>query len=170
MEHGHWIDSLLEEMEAAWIAADEAGLRPERREAAVKSIIRKYFCVGMPKSDAYRLLRQLKNHGFEIAECRHEGVRAWPDGELTPYPDEQTRSRLQRQILSGFGRITAVKPYQTSRSPFVKGSGITMMVGDRMEGVVSVRGVIWLNTAATVEDCAQNLDDRDCTRSLDDVN
>lgn len=145
MKERNWIDDMLDEMEAAWVMAEQTSLRTERREAVVKLIVRKHFHPGMPKVEAFRLLGELKANGFEIGECRHEGARNWPDGKLKEYPDPQTRQKLQRQILSGFSRITAVKKYGVASLANLRGGGITMMVGDRMEGIVSVKGVVWVN-------------------------
>lgn len=74
-------------------------------------IVQKYFHVGMKAEEVFRLLRQLKDDGFEVAEYRRDGARIWPDGELKPYLNEEIRQNIQRRYQNDVSGYIATKDY-----------------------------------------------------------
>ena len=103
-------DPMIKEMEAAYATVGELkDSTHEKRVEATSRAVQKYFPTGMKKEEAFKLLRQLKEQGFEIGEYRHEGARNWPDGELKPYLYEETRRNLQQQIPKRRERIQCDK-------------------------------------------------------------
>ena len=109
-------DQMIKEMEIAYATMpqkkeDTPDERTEKREEAISRAVQKYFPAGMKAEEAFKLLHQLKEEGFEVSEWRHEGARNWPDGEFKPYLDEATRRNLQRQIPKGASRFHANKQY-----------------------------------------------------------
>jgi hypothetical protein len=142
-----WIDQMLAEMEIAWVEADRASLRQEGRDAAVTAVAQKYFRPGMPKAEAFNLLRDMKAQGFHIGEYRHEEARDWPDGEMKPYLYEETKRNLQRRIPPGTSSITARKEeYGRERLIISKGAALTLVLDDKDTNVRNVEARIWANS------------------------
>jgi hypothetical protein len=125
VEDKTWIDKMLSEMETAWINADKAGGGQEGRDTAVTAVAKKYFQSGMPKEDAFKLLRELRNCDYEVNESRYEGTRSWPDGEFrspwapstNPHADEATIRNVQRYHLKlkGISLFSVGKMYGRER-------------------------------------------------------
>ncbi len=113
VEDKTWIDKMLLDVGLAFAEADKAGLGQEGRDAAMIKAAQRYFPVGMRKEDAFVLLHEMKNNGFDISEYRHEGARKWPSGELRPYMDEATRRNLQRQYPPGVSEVIAVRTWRS---------------------------------------------------------
>jgi hypothetical protein len=145
-------DPMIEDMEIAYKTIGETkGSTHEKRAEAVSRAVQKYFPPGMPEKDAFKLLGQLKEQGFDVGEYRHEGARNWPNGELKPYLDEATRRNLQRQIPKGVSRFSALKEYKTGFSAqtllFTKHAAISFSVVDgsgvisESKGTISVSGI-----------------------------
>ena len=88
---------MINEMEVAHANLELNGTH-EKRVKATSRVVRKYFPPGMKSEEAFKLLRQLKQQGFDVSEYRHEGARNWPDGELKFYLDDATKRNLQQQI------------------------------------------------------------------------
>jgi len=92
-------------------------------------------------------LSELKAQGFDIGEYRHDGARNWPDGEIKPYLDQETKRSFQRQIPPGTGSITARKDgYGRERLIISKGVVITMIVDDKETVVKNVEARIWASS------------------------
>lgn len=142
-----WVDEMLHEMEVAWVDADKAHLGQDGRNAAVTAVVQKHFRPGMAKIDAFGLLRELKEQGFNIGEYRHEGARDWPDGEIKPYLDEDTRRNLQSQIPPGVSRITARKQYGRVNFVVLKHGGVTVIVHDKENFIISSYGSLGSTSA-----------------------
>jgi hypothetical protein len=113
VEDKTWIDKMLSDIGLVFAEADKAGLGQEGRDAAMVKAAHRYFQIDMRKEDAFVLLYEMKNNGFDISEYRHEGVRKWPGGELRPYVDEATRRNLQRQYLPGVSVVISVRTWQS---------------------------------------------------------
>jgi hypothetical protein len=96
---------IIKEMEAA-LATSSANTHEERDEAASR-VVRRYFPPGMKSEEAFKLLRQLREQGFDISENRRESARDWPDGELKPYRD----GFIQRHYPKGVSVYVAEKQY-----------------------------------------------------------
>jgi len=141
-----WPEKMISEMEAAWIKADNAGGRQEDRAKAVNQVVQTYFRPGMPKADAFDMLMRLKEQGFNIGEYRHEGARNWPDGDLKPYLDEQTKKNLENQIPPGISRISASKQHGKSNFLIYKHIGITLITRDHDDVILSSDGAIGLSS------------------------
>lgn len=109
----NWIDNMITDVETAFMEADKAGLWQEGRDAAMAREAHKYFPVGMRKGDAFVLLQEMQNNGFDITEYRYEGSRVWSGGELRPYRDEATRRNLQRQYPLGISEVVAIRRWQS---------------------------------------------------------
>lgn len=146
VEDTTWIDKMLAEMESAWGEADNTGRGHEGRKSAVTAVAKSYFRPGMPKQEAFNLLKELELQGFDIGEYRHDGARDWPNGELKPYTDHATKISLQRQIPQGVSRITATKEYGRVRLIITKHVGITLVVNDRDPGIADVEASVWTNS------------------------
>ena len=113
VEDKRWINKMLTEVGIAIAEADRAGLGQEARDASMIKAAHKYFPVGMRKEDAFVLLHEMKNSGFEISEYRYEGAREWPIGQLMPYTDEATRRHLQRRYPPGVSKVTAIRKWRS---------------------------------------------------------
>lgn len=147
VEDKTWIDKMLSEMETAWIEADKAGGGQDGRDAAVTAVARTYFRPGMPMTEAFELLNQLKSQEFEIYEYRHEGTRTWPNGELKPYADESRKKKFEREIAPGTSRFT-VRNDQYGRERLIITKGVAMRITfDVMkEIVINVEANIWASS------------------------
>ena len=55
----------------------------------------------------------IKDQGFIINEYHHEGARNWPDGELKPYLDEDTKRNMQNRYATGVIKYVAKKSYDS---------------------------------------------------------
>lgn len=105
-------DPMIQEMEAAYATAmRKDGDTHEERKAAATHAVQKYFRPGMKAEEAFKLLRQMKDDGFEITEYRHEGARVWPDGELKPFLGEVGKLTYQRRHPKGASDFIAQKQY-----------------------------------------------------------
>lgn len=113
VEDKTWIDKMLSDVDLAFAEANKAGLGQDGRVAAMVKATHRYFPSGMRKEDAFVLLREMKNSGFDISEYRHEGARKWPSGELRPYMDETTRRNLQKRYPPGVSEIIAVRTWRS---------------------------------------------------------
>ncbi len=113
VEDKTWIDKMLSDVDLAFAEADKAGLDQEGRDAAMIKAAHRYFPPGMRKEDAFVLLHEMKNNGFDISEYRHEGAREWPSGELRPYMDEVTRRNLHRQYPPGVSEVIAIRKWRS---------------------------------------------------------
>lgn len=135
-------DPMIEEMEAAYRGVSQKkGDTHQDRDAAVSAVLHKYFPPGMKTEDAFKLLRQLKERGFDVSEYRHEGARIWPDGELKPYLYEETRRNMQQQIPKGVSRFHAEKKYGTQITALAtKHVYISFRVGDGSGVITEVKG------------------------------
>ncbi len=139
-------DPMINDMETAYtIATQKSGDTHAERKAAVTQAVRKYFPEGMKTEDAFRLLRRLKEEGFEIGEYRHEGARVWPDGELRPYLDEATRRNLQNQYPKGLSKFTAKKQYGRHLLVVTKHAVVSFHVIDGSGEISDVEADIWLS-------------------------
>lgn len=146
VEDKTWIDKMLSEMETAWIEADKAGGGQNGRDTAVTAVAKKYFQPGMLKEDAFKLLRELRNCGYEINESRYEGTRIWPDGEFkspwtpstNPHADEATIRNVQRyhSKLKGTSLFSVGKMYGRERVIIKKTVAISFKIADDT-GVIS---------------------------------
>lgn len=147
---------MIMEMESAWIQADKSGLGQEGRDAAVTAVAEKYFRPGMPKDEALKLLRELKNYDFEIDESRHEGTRAWPNGEFrspwvpstNPHADEATTRNVQNyhSKLKGLSHFSAHKEYGTVRLIIFKHAALSFRIADSTAVTGDVEAAIWTNS------------------------
>lgn len=137
-------DPIIKEMEAAYAeATHKKGDTHEERKAAVTQAVQKYFRPGMKTDDAFKLLRQLKEHGFEIKEYRYEGARVWPDGELKPFLGEVGKLTYQRHHPKGVSRFIAIhdKTRFTIQTLFVtRRAAINFRVEDGSEVIADVEG------------------------------
>jgi len=136
-----WIDNMLSEMETAWISADKAGQGSEGRDAAANAVAKKHFRPGMTEEEAFTLLRELQDKGFEIRESRHEGARAWPDKTILPwgsgpYPDAATTKGLQLRYAKGASYFDVSKMYGRERVIIKKTVWISFKIADDT-GVIS---------------------------------
>lgn len=137
-------DPMITEMEAAYgIASHKKGDTQEERKEAVSRAVQKYFPLGMKAGDAFKLLRQLKEQGFEISETRHEGARAWPDGEFKPYLGDVGRLTHQQRYPKGMSEFLALKKYGTQMLIFPKHAAIRFRVVDGSGVITKVEGDIW---------------------------
>lgn len=89
------------------------------------------------------MLRQLQDDGFEVGEYRHEGARAWPDGEFKPYLDEATRRNMQIVHPKGVSRFTAKKQYGRRLLVVTKHAVVSFRVVDGTEVITQVEGDLW---------------------------
>lgn len=110
----------------------------KERKKAVSRVVQKYFPPGMKVEEAFKLLRLLKNQGFEIAEARHEGARKWPEGELKPYRSET--SKRAYQPTGSMISYTATKRYERQLIIFEKHVYISIRTDG--EEIVSSEGNI----------------------------
>lgn len=140
-----WIEKMLTEMEQAWIKADNQNLDDEGRKSAVTEVAKKYFPAGMPKDEAFKLLRELKAEGFLVNEYRHEGGRRWPDGEFNPYGDE-VRRNFQNRIPLGVSEISTRKEYGRTRLIITKHVSLTIIINDGDGKIDTARAQIWTNS------------------------
>jgi len=142
-------DPMIQEMEAAYATApqkkvDTLDEKTEKRKEAVSRAVQKYFPPGMQAEEAFKRLRQLKEQGFEISETRNEGARAWPDGELIPYPGEVGKLTYQRRYPKGMSEFLARKQYGTQISLLAtKHVVISFRVADGSGVISEVKGNIW---------------------------
>lgn len=130
-------DPMIQEMDSAYAVKES--------NEDVTRVVQKYFPPGMKVEDAFKLLRQLKEQGFEIDEYQYEGARRWPDGELKPYLDEVTKRNLQRYYLKGEVTYTVSKKYDSKFLIVTKTAGITLRTdGERIlesSGGISISGI-----------------------------
>lgn len=139
-------DPMIQEMETAYATAmRKEGDTHEERKAAATQAVQKYFRPGMKAEEAFKLLRQLKDDGFEIAEYRHEGARVWPDGEFKPYLDEATRRNMQIVHPKGVSRFTAKKQYERRLLIVTKHAVVSFRVVDSTGVITQVEGDLWAN-------------------------
>jgi len=128
---------IIKEMEAA-LATSSANTHEERVKATSR-VVQKYFPPGMKSEEAFKLLRQLKKHGFDISEGRRESARNWPDGELKPYRD----GFLQRHYPKGVSVYVAKKQYGVDiRYLATKHVAISFSVIDGSGVISEVEGTI----------------------------
>lgn len=138
---------IIKEMEAASTSVS-GNIKHEEwqreRDKAVSRAVQKYFPPGMKSEEAFKLLRQLKEQGFDVSEWRHEGARNWPDGEIKPYLNEETRRSTQLQIPEGESRFYADKQYGVvPRWLATKHVNISFRVIDGSGVISEVKGDIW---------------------------
>lgn len=144
VEDKTWIDKMLSETESAWVEAERVTGGQEARVAAVRAAVQKYFPPGMKTEEAFKLLRQLKEQGFEIRETRNQGARAWPDGEFIPYPGEVGKITHQRRYPEGMSEFLARKQYGTQILLLAtKHVVISFRVVDGSGVISEVKGDIW---------------------------
>lgn len=137
-------DPMIKDMEAAYATAiRKQGDTHEERKAAATLAVQKYFRPGMKAEEAFKLLRQLHDDGFEVGEYRHEGARAWPDGEFKPYLDEATRRNMQIVHPKGVSRFTAKKQYGRRLLVVTKHAVVSFRVVDGTEVITQVEGDLW---------------------------
>lgn len=151
VEEKTWIETMLFEMESAWIAADRAHLGQERGDAAVTSVVQKYFRPGMSRQEAFKLLHELKDQKFEVRESRHEGAKAWPDKtivpwELAPYPDAATIKNLKLRYARGVGYFSISKMYGRERVIIKKNVGISFKIADDTNVISDVEATLWADS------------------------
>lgn len=117
----------------------------EERKEAVARAVQKYFPPGMKAEEAFKLLRQLKEDGFYVAESRREAGRSWPDGELKPEQDEETRRYRQRHYPGGMSEFRALKEQRSFSTMFFERSVVIKFRVVDGSGVISeVTGDIWI--------------------------
>lgn len=105
-------DPMIKEMEIAYATAmRKEGDTHEERKAAATQAVQKYFRPGMKAEEAFKLLRQMKDDGFEVTEYRNDGARVWPDGELKPFLGEVGKLTYQRRHPRGTSDFIAQKQY-----------------------------------------------------------
>ena len=139
-------DPMIKDMEAAYATAiRKKSETHEERDAAVTRAVQKYFPPGMKVEDAFKHLKRLKEQGFDIGEYRHEGARAWPDGEFKPYLDEATRRNLQQQYPKGVSEFTARKQVGTHMLIVTKHAAISFRVIDGSGIISEPKGTVWAN-------------------------
>ena len=109
----------------------------------VTRIVQKYFPLGMKVDEASKLLLQLKEQGFSIAEYHYNQARRWPDGELKPYISPSSHERERRQ--KGTVEYMASKKYDSKFLIVTKTAGITLRTdGERIlesRGGISISGI-----------------------------
>lgn len=139
-------DPMIQEMETAYATAmRKEGDTHEERKAAATQAVQKYFRPGMKAEEAFKLLRQMKDDGFEITEYRYEGARVWPDGELKPYLDEATRRNMQIVHPKDMSRFTAKKQYGRHLLIMTKHAVVSFRVVDGSGVITQVEGDLWAN-------------------------
>lgn len=156
VEDKTWIDKMLSEMETAWIEADKAGGGQNGRDTAVTAVAEKYFLPGMPKEKAFKLLRELKNSGYEIKEHRYEGTKIWPDGEFrspwtpstNPHADEATIRNVQRfhSELKDLSLFSVEKMYGRERVIIKKNVSIGFKIVDGVDVISDVVATLWADS------------------------
>lgn len=128
-------DPMIQEMDGAYAVKES--------NEDVTRVVQKYFPPGMQMEDAFKLLHQLKEQGFEIGEYRHEGVRKWPEGgELLIYRDEASKRAYQPP--GSMVDYTARKRYEHRLFVFEKHAFITIRTDG--EKIISTEGRIWPQT------------------------
>lgn len=148
MEEISWIDNMISEMESAYGKADRAGLGQEGEDAAVTAVAHKYIRPGTPKEEAFKLLKELSDHGFKVRESRHDGAVAWPDRtilpwESAPYPDPATIKNLKRKYEKGTSYFSASKMYGRERVIIAKNVGVSFKIDDQTDVISDVGAALW---------------------------
>lgn len=143
-----WIETMLSEMENAWVRADNAQEGHTGRDEAVSIVARQYFRPGMPKSEAFNLLHELKSLSFEIREYRHEGVKNWPEGKLftwesAQHPDAATIKNLKLKYPKGESRFSIWKTYDIKNLIVKNNVAIGFIIKDDSEVIDSVEATLW---------------------------
>lgn len=139
-------DPMIQEMETAYATAmRKEGDTHEERKAAATQAVQKYFRPGMKAEEAFKLLRQMKDDGFEVGEYRHEGARKWPDGEFKAYLDEATKRNLQNQYPKGLSEFIAQKQYGRRLLIVTKHAVVSFRVIDGAGTINQVEGDLWQN-------------------------
>lgn len=125
---------IIEEMEAAYasVPPEKGATREERikdverkwkeKRERINRAVQKYLPPGMKAEEAFKLLRQFKDQGFEVREYRRDGHRIWPDGEFKPH-HEDNRRYFQLHFANEVSGYSAKKDYATEfhlRTWFVK--------------------------------------------------
>lgn len=156
VEEKTWIEKMLSEMETAWIEADKAGGGQDGRDKAVSLVATKYFRPGMPKEEAFKLLRELRNSDYEINESRYEGTKTWPDGEFrspwtpstNPHADEATIRNVQRyhSKLKGISLFSVGKMYGRERVIIKKNISIGFKIVDGAGVISDVVATLWADS------------------------
>lgn len=140
------VKEMIEDMGAAYaIATQKKGDTQEERDTAVSRAVQKHFPPGMKVEEAFKHLLRLKEQGFKISESRHEGGRAWPEGELKPYLDEVTRRNLQQHYPKGVSKFIAEKQVGTHMLIVTNHVGISFRVIDGSGVISDVEGSVWAN-------------------------
>lgn len=139
-------DPMIQEMETAYATAmRKEGDTHEERKAAATQAVQKYFRPGMKAEEAFKLLRQMKDDGFEITEYRYEGARVWPDGELKPFLGEVGKLTYQRHHPKGTSDFIAQKQYGRRLLIVTKHVVVSFRVVDSSGLVTKVEGDLWAN-------------------------
>jgi hypothetical protein len=140
VENKNWIDRMLSEMETASIEANRADVDQEK---AINQVGQKYFYPGMSKTDAFKLLKDLKSRGFHVSEYRHEGLRTWPDGEFKLFSTGD--SKYYNIPPPGMNKFVA-RNQDYGRIYFVisKGASVVFFIRDGEENIRDVEAQAWL--------------------------
>jgi len=151
VEKKEWIEKMISEVESAWVKADNAGLGKEGRETAASNAAKIYFRPGMPEEEAFKLLKEMKEHGFEIRESRHEGARDWPEKAISPWesafhPDPATMKNLKLQYQKGASYFTIKKVYGRERIVIRKTIAISFTIPDQTRAVEAVEATVWADS------------------------
>lgn len=107
----------------------------------VTRVVDKYFPIGMTTDQTTIRLNLLKQAGFQIGEYRYEGAREWPDGELKPYRDEETRRNFQNRYPKGIVVYAADKVYAKRYLVLTKTASIKITIKDGL--LAEARGSVW---------------------------
>ena len=135
---------MIKDMEAAYAkAVQKPGDTQAERDDAMTLALHKHFPPGMKAEEAFKRLNDLKEEGFIVGEYRHEGARAWPEGEFKPYLDEGTRRNLQRRYPKGASNFSARKQYRRYWLIITNHVAIGFRVVDGSGVITEVEGRIW---------------------------
>lgn len=147
----YWIEKMISEIESAWVKADNAGKGMEASDIAASDTAKIYFKPGMPTEEAFKLLQDLKDNGFEIREYRNEGSRSWPENEFLPWdsasrPDPASTKNFKLQYPKGTSHFTMKKAYGWERLIIRKTILISLSIDDKTKVVGDVKARIWADS------------------------
>jgi len=146
-----WIEKMISEIESAWIKADNAGQAIDDQKSAASSVAQIYFKPGIPAEEAFHLLKDLKDNGFELREYRNEGSRTWPEDEFLPWdsasrPDPASTQNFKPRYPKGTSHLTIKKVYGWERLIIRKTILISFAIPDQTKVVGAVKARIWADS------------------------
>ena len=138
------IEEMIKDMGAAYAAATQKkGDTQEERDAAVTRAVQRYFPPGMKSEEAFKLLKRLKEQGFDVSETRYDGGRTWPDGEFKPYLGDVGRLTHQQHYPKGMSEFIAKKQVGTRMLIVTDHAVISFRVIDGSGVISKVEGAVW---------------------------